>query len=322
MPLNEQSERKSLLQQNNNILGELVEKGVLSKIIGTPRNISTGLSSVVIDANTVEGRRIIKLRNFGAQSENLCFDQWRKQGVPVPRVYFAGHFNEKQALSYLIMDPVIDSVGGLAKLGYEVDNKYRNAIEQFLGVQLAKMHQAKADHFGGLVDDENSTVSTTTWNDYVDYLLGKSERDLLEICGIKPKQFEFIRQLVNLTYTHSAVFAHGDFGIYSVLVKNIAPVDGVIFDPDPVLGDPYYDIANHLVSKSAWSGKAIGYDTDPFLNAYMEAADIAAIDQKCLAANQTVAAISHFISTVKRKEYKRAGRYRKILFDQLSVALS
>lgn len=322
MVLNEQPERKPLFQQTNNILGEFVEKGILNRIVGVPRNISTGLSSVVIDADTVEGRRIIKLRKSGALSENLCYEQWRKQGVPVPHVYSSGHYDRHAAFGYLIMDPVLDFSGNLAKLGYEADSKHRNAIEQFLGMQLAKMHQAKSSHFGGLIDDENTLVTVATWNDYINYLLEKNKKDLLQICGVKPKQFDLIRQLVYLTYSTSAVFVHGDFGIYSILIRNTVPVDGVIFDPDSVLGDPYYDVANHLVAKWAWSEREIDYDTDPFLNTYVKTANMEYLDQKCLAANQALAAISHFVSTVKRKEHKRAERYKTILFTQLFKALS
>lgn len=138
---------------------------------------------------------------------------------------------------------------------------------------------------------------------------------------MSPIQLEALKQLATIEFSSEAVYAHGDFGIHNVLIPEWVPFRGIIFDPNPLFADPYYDVAYYLNLKEAWGKRKIDLKSDSFLQAYFKE-DLGNIDLKRLATQRTFTAIYRVLSTTERREFTRARIYKDILTEQLSIATS
>ncbi|PJE72870.1 MAG: hypothetical protein COV00_02950 [Candidatus Tagabacteria bacterium CG10_big_fil_rev_8_21_14_0_10_40_13] len=315
-------ERRRMREQGMQFLAKLSSKKIISNFTNDPRDISTGLTSAVYDVDTEEGRRIVKLRECGALAEAAAYVEWGVYDVPTPQVLRVGASGEDIDWSYIVMEPILDHDGNLAPLGTEIGDEYRDTLDLFLGKNLAKMHKATGKHFGQLLDQDSDQAEFRSWNEYIHYKLGELERQLRVKLLLSLEDIKNLNLLSELDYVPLSVYAHGDLGIYNILVKHTNPFDGVIFDPNPLLADPYYDVAHVLNGKEAWLKKEIDMDMDPFLQAYKDESEVEYFNLRRLAAMRAFAAINRAISTTERHEFERASFYKNIIIQQSHLALA
>lgn len=314
-------ERRRMREQGMRFLAKLSSKGIIGDLINDPRDISTGIISAVYDVDTKEGRRIVKLREHGALAEAAVYVEWGVHNVTTPSVLRAGSPGEDIDWSYVVMEPVLDHDGNLAPLGTEIGEEHRNTLDFFLGTNLAKMHKATGEHFGRLLDQNSEQLEFKSWNEYFNYKLTELESELRAKLRLSIEEIMDLNRLSELDYVRLPVYAHGDLGIYNILVRQINPFDGVIFDPNPLLADPYYDVAYVLNGKEVWLKKEIDMDTDLFLRAYKDESGTHNFDLRRLAAMRAFTAINRAISTTERHEFERAELYRNIIIQQSRLAL-
>jgi len=313
--------KEQMLLSSQKMIGILLDSGVIETPLEELINLSTGHESAVFLIKSKNEEKIIKFRAFGAVAEAIAYKKWKRQGVKVPTVVHASSKHSQIEYDYIVMEVIRDQFGNLAKTANFIGNGYTEALEFFLGKELAKMHKASGLIFGEV---ENHVFPNQTFETWKDYLLEELHRHfyvLKNLIKLDRSKINSFILLAEKTKSNNPVYAHGDFGNYNLMITNYAPIDGVIFDPNPCLCDPYYDLANYLNGKEAWAKKKINIDSDCFLKAYLSESGLSTIDQGQLSLNRAFRAINRFYLSYQRGSY-RAKIYERILFEQLEQALN
>jgi fructosamine-3-kinase len=239
-----------------------------------PEQISVlagGKNAAVYLVRAPDGQVIIKIDDQGIDAEVEAFAAWRKQGARVPDIYGTGSLSAASSngkkLKYAVQKAFVTKHGVIAETcaNYLAHEPHKaRAIGKLLGVELTKMHRATTDRtFGEFADSWGRTVPYRSWNNY---LLGFVEykAEYLKKIGVSdtnPQEVsEYIQQC---QYVNKGRYLHGDFSIRNAAVR-FEPLKVGIFDPNPVIGDPTWDIAvlfnNYEFSKRRFNADGLHKD--------------------------------------------------------------
>lgn len=213
---------------------------------------------------------IVKLKTEGAVEEAETLKAWRNGGVNVPEVtgvYLANDISDGFSVQALAMEAILDEAGKPAPLGYQfidADVARASSIGSLMGQELSKAHKVKTEQV------------SISWESFLRQLLIQHE-DYLYSKGITTKEMEAVSErLSGINLQDISTYIHGDFGVHNVLVSERITRSVYIIDPDPLIGDPYMDIAaivfrlemSRRMYESNPENREISYQYEKFMRCY------------------------------------------------------
>lgn len=251
---------------------------------------------------------VIKIMSKGAKAEGEWLKICLQNGVNTPTVYASGYIRPTPELNtkpvgYLVLEGVRNNERAISKNGkdYEEDEGALQIIASKMGEVLGKIHVIKSDRlFGRFKDNLEFGKPKKTWTEFLIANLKPGELRKLGI--LKKERQEIIEAIKKIKFPDQGAYCHGDFGVHNGLVVSLEPPIIYIFDPNPLIGDPYWDLAaefNRIELKKAkalaisdnsqyqkaWKSGQIYFDS--FLSAYLRSTNTS-IDNRRLVANQIV----------------------------------
>jgi fructosamine-3-kinase len=213
--------------------------------------LSGGVDAATYLVNLPNERVIIKLSYAGLEAEAEAINAWRARHVRTPKVLRTGIVpstkDTKQPVKFLMQQAMVTSEGRLIETcaNYLVHSpKKARQIGTGLGQELAKIHSCVSTRlFGEFKDAAGSHSSYHTWNGYVVDAI-KYNASYLEELGIEQSA---VKSVIDFAKQHTFVsrgrYIHGDFSIRNVALKSYEPLKLSVFDPNPLIGDPSWDIS-------------------------------------------------------------------------------
>ena len=192
---------------------------------------------------------VVKLKSHGLEAEARALQAWKPYTTRVPEVLGLGTVPslDERSTKYLILAALKNDEGRIVETGAEyLDRSPASARElgRALGAELQRMHQAVDETgFGNFADSPGSERTYRSWSGYLEDFLAL-HTGLLRRLGIGADRiqttFAFIRAC---PFVAEGRFLHGDVSIRNVGVFQYQPITVGLFDPNPLSGDPSWDIA-------------------------------------------------------------------------------
>lgn len=212
--------------------------------------LAGGVDAATYLVRSGEGQAIIKISDHDIESEVEALEAWRRHRVRVPEVLATGVVPQtasRKKLKYLIQKAILTKHGRLVETcaDYLVTSPEQSRIVgRLLGIELTKMHQAIAPRsFGEYADAAGNTAAYQSWNAYMLGYLQLHAKYLVEL-GVDENDVQKIETYIkNCNFVVRGRYLHGDFSIRNAAVKSYEPLKVSIFDPNPIVGDPTWDIA-------------------------------------------------------------------------------
>lgn len=218
---------------------------------GSIKTLRGGYASALYSIETKENFVVAKLRSDGVEAEHEAIEAWNAHGVPVPTIRRKGILTGTKHLpqmKYLLMDFIANKKGDRALTGtaYLDKNPGRSRrVGQIMGRTLARMHRATSSRtFGEYADMTGSTAGPLkSWNSYLMGYL-KLHRGYLQYIGLGRRLIqELTKKIRAMRFPAPGVYLHGDYSLRNVMVVSSNPLKIVVFDPNPLIGDPSWDVA-------------------------------------------------------------------------------
>lgn len=210
-----------------------------------------GVDAATYLLTTPQVKVIIKLSYSGIEAEVEALQAWRKRHVRVPAVISSGIVpitkGDQRPVKYMVQEALLDRHGRLVETcaSYLVHSpKQAREIGRLLGAELNKLHRAVATRsFGDYADAAGNTAAYASWNAYLlDYL--QVHVDYLGELKIDDEKIEAVKHFIAVhKFVSRGRYLHGDFSIRNAAVKPYGRMRVSLFDPNPLIGDPSWDIA-------------------------------------------------------------------------------
>jgi fructosamine-3-kinase len=192
---------------------------------------------------------VVKLNSQGLEAEARALHAWRPYTERVPRVVGLGTVPPigESSIKYLILAAVKNDEGDVVETAADfLDRSPGSAGElgRALGTELYRMHQA-VDHegFGNFADSPGSERTYSSWNTYLEDFFALHAGFVRQL-GIDEDRIQAARAFIQACpYVTEGRFLHGDVTIRNVGVHSYRPLTVGLFDPNPLSGDPSWDIA-------------------------------------------------------------------------------
>jgi aminoglycoside phosphotransferase (APT) family kinase protein len=192
---------------------------------------------------------VVKLDSSGLEAEAIALRAWRPYTPRVPEVLGSGMVPsmDERSIKYLVLAALKNAEGRLLETADEyLDRSPASAGElgRALGAELHRMHQAVDETgFGNFADSPGSERTYDSWSGYLEDFLAL-HAELVRQLGISEGRMQatlaFIR---GCPFAAEGRFLHGDVSIRNVGIFQYQPIAVGLFDPNPVSGDPSWDIA-------------------------------------------------------------------------------
>lgn len=234
--------------------------------------LAGGVDAATYLINHPHEQVIIKIGVGGVAAEAEAIEAWRKRHVRVPRMIATGVVpitkGKKQQFYYLVQQALIDASGRIIETcaDYLVyAPKQARKVGRALGSELNKLHSAVSDRFfGEFKDTERSKANYKTWNGYVFDAIKKERSFLNDIVGLSDEVVDgVLRTIKQHAFIKKGRYLHGDFSIRNVAVKSRDPLKVSIFDPNPIIGDPSWDVS-FLINNYEYEKRRLAYDDSQY----------------------------------------------------------
>jgi aminoglycoside phosphotransferase (APT) family kinase protein len=192
---------------------------------------------------------VVKLKSDGLEAEARALRAWRAYTTRVPEVLGLGTVPSvgERPMKYLVLVALRNDEGRLVEPAAEyLDRSPASARElgRALGAELHRMHQAVDNTgFGNFADSPGSERTYRSWSGYLADFFAL-HADFVSQLGIGEDRIQatlvFIRAC---PFVAEGRFLHGDVSVRNVAVFDYQPMTVGLFDPNPVSGDPSWDIA-------------------------------------------------------------------------------
>ncbi len=207
-----------------------------------------GVSSAVYFLKHTENPLVIKLRHSGVGAEAEAILAWQAKRARVVDIKKVGLVEDVGKVKYLIQEGVLKK-DQLAKTCFsylQTNPKKAELVGKLMGEELAKMHTAKSNRtYGEFADMAGKKAPFKTWNSYILGYINVNEEFLIKEVGLGKEKIQLIKLCINkVKYPQKGVYLHGDYSLRNILVESEKPFQIRIFDPNPIIGHPSWDIAN------------------------------------------------------------------------------
>jgi aminoglycoside phosphotransferase (APT) family kinase protein len=208
-----------------------------------------GVDAATFLVRSPERDVVVKLKSSGLEAEARALRAWRLHTTHVPQVLGFGTVPsmDDRSMKYLVLTALKNDEGRIVETGAEyLDRSPLSARElgRALGAELHRMHQAvDGTGFGNFADSPGGERTYRSWNGYLeDFLV--LHADLVRKLGISEDRLRatlaFVRACPSVA---EGRFLHGDVSVRNVGIFHYQPVTVGLFDPNPLRGDPSWDIA-------------------------------------------------------------------------------
>jgi fructosamine-3-kinase len=211
---------------------------------------------------------VVKLNNSGLEAEARALRAWKPYTERVPEVVGIGTVPSggEPSIKYLILAAVKNDDGEVVETaaGY-LERSPESAAEvgRALGAELYRMHQA-VDHagFGNFADAPGSERTYSSWSAYLEDFFAIHD-DFVRRLGVGEDRIQATRAFIRgCPYVAEGRFLHGDVSIRNVGVHRYSPLSVGLFDPNPLSGDPSWDIAP-MINNAAFNELRYGREGVP-----------------------------------------------------------
>ena len=192
---------------------------------------------------------VVKLKSNGIEAEARALRAWRPYTTRVPEVLGTGTVPSagERPTKYLIIAALKNDAGQLVETAAEyLDRSPASARElgRALGAELHRMHQALDETgFGNFADSPGSERTYRSWSGYLEDFFAL-HADLVRRLGIGEDRMQATLAFIRACpFVAEGRFLHGDVSIRNVGVFHDQPFTVGLFDPNPLSGDPSWDIA-------------------------------------------------------------------------------
>jgi fructosamine-3-kinase len=211
---------------------------------------------------------VVKLKSDGLEAEARALRAWRRYTTRVPEVLGLGTVPAKdgRSLKYLVLGALKNDEGGIVETGAAyLDRSPAKARElgRALGAELHRMHQAVDQAgFGNFADSPGSERTYDSWSGYLEDFLAQ-HADVVRQLGIGEDQIRATQAFIRACpFVAEGRFLHGDVSIRNVGVFGYQPITVGLFDPNPLSGDPSWDIAP-MMNNVAYNELRAGREGQP-----------------------------------------------------------
>jgi fructosamine-3-kinase len=196
-----------------------------------------------------DGDVVVKFNSEGLEAEARALRAWKPYTERVPEVLGVGTVpaSGDPPIKYLILAALKNDDGDVIETADDlVERSPASARElgQAIGAELRCLHSA-VDHtgFGNFGDSPGSERTYDTWSAYLEDFFAL-HADFVQQLGIDHDQIEAARAFIRACpFVSEGRFLHGDVTIRNVGVYSYRPITVGLFDPNPLIGDPSWDIA-------------------------------------------------------------------------------
>jgi aminoglycoside phosphotransferase (APT) family kinase protein len=192
---------------------------------------------------------VVKLKSNGLEAEARALRAWKPYTTHVPEVLGSGTVPSagEHPTKYLILTALKNDAGRLVETADEyLDGSPASARElgRALGVELHRMHQAVDETgFGNFADSPGSERTYDNWSGYLEDFLAL-HAEFVHHLGIGEDRMQATLTFIRACpFVARGRFLHGDVSIRNVGIFHDQPIAVGLFDPNPLSGDPSWDIA-------------------------------------------------------------------------------
>jgi aminoglycoside phosphotransferase (APT) family kinase protein len=192
---------------------------------------------------------VVKLKSNGLEAEARALRAWKPYTSRVPQVLALGTVPSmgECPMKYLVLAALKNAEGRLVETADEyLDRSPVSARElgRAVGAELHRMHQAvDKTGFGNFADSPGSGRTYDSWSGYLEdfFLLHAA---LLQQLGIGEDRIQATLAFIRACpFVAEGRFLHGDVSVRNVAIFGYQPTSVGLFDPNPLSGDPSWDIA-------------------------------------------------------------------------------
>lgn len=210
-----------------------------------------GVDAAAYLVTTPSVRVIVKISNKSLDPEAEALQAWRIRHVRVPNVLASGMVpgtaNSREPMWYLAQQALVNEAGRVVETAAEFlvrKPAKAHAIGELMGHELAKLHQAQAERsYGEYGSGSGGAKPYASWNAYCNGFIDV-QTDHLCALGVSDQQIAHIKNYIeSCAFARPGRYIHGDFSIRNAAVKSYDPLKIVLFDPNPMVGDPSWDLA-------------------------------------------------------------------------------
>jgi fructosamine-3-kinase len=192
---------------------------------------------------------VVKLKSNGLEAEARALRAWKPYTTRVPEVLGSGTVPsmDERSMKYLVLAALKNDEGRIVETADEyLDRSPASARElgRALGTELHRMHQAVDETgFGNFADSPGSEHTYGSWSGYLEDFLSL-HAGLVQHLGISEGRIQATLAFIHACpFVAEGRFLHGDVSVRNVGMFRYQPVTVGLFDPNPLSGDPSWDIA-------------------------------------------------------------------------------
>src|SRR5215216_984618 len=192
---------------------------------------------------------VVKLKSDGLEAEARALRAWQRYTPRVPDVLGLGtvpSVNERST-KYLVLGALKNDEGRLVEPAAKyLDRSPGSARElgRAVGAELHRMHQAlDTPGFGNFADSPGSERTYSSWSGYLADFFAL-HADFVSQLGISADRLQAALAFIRACpFVAEGRFLHGDVSVRNVAIFDYQPMTVGLLDPNPVSGDPSWDIA-------------------------------------------------------------------------------
>jgi aminoglycoside phosphotransferase (APT) family kinase protein len=192
---------------------------------------------------------VVKLKSNGLEAEARALRAWKPFTPRVPEVLGLGRVPSvgERSMKYLVLAALKNAEGRIVETADEyLERSPASARElgRAVGAELHRMHQAVDEMgFGNFADSPGSERTYRSWSGYLEDFFSL-HADFVQQLGIGEDRIQATLAFIRACpFVAEGRFLHGDVSVRNVAIFGYRPITVGLFDPNPLSGDPSWDIA-------------------------------------------------------------------------------
>jgi fructosamine-3-kinase len=211
---------------------------------------------------------VVKLNSTGLEAEASALRAWQPYTTRVPKVLGLGTVpsGRDRPVKYLILAALKNDEGQIVETGTDFlarSPASARDLGRAVGAELHRMHRAVDRRgFGNFADSPGSERTYRSWSAYLEDFFGHHV-DFVRQLGVGEAQMQAVRAFISACpAVAQGRYLHGDVTIRNVAVHSYRPITVGLFDPNPLVGDPSWDIAP-MMNNAAFNELSSSGDRGP-----------------------------------------------------------
>jgi fructosamine-3-kinase len=192
---------------------------------------------------------VVKLNSNGLEAEARALRAWKPYTPRVPEVLGSGTVPSvgERSMRYLLLAALKNDEGQIVETAAEhLDRSPASARElgRAVGAELHRLHQAVDEAgFGNFADSPGSERTYGSWSGYLADFFAL-HAGFVQHLGIGWDRLQATLGFIRVCpFVAQGRFLHGDVSIRNVAIFGYQPITVGLLDPNPLSGDPSWDIA-------------------------------------------------------------------------------